>query len=365
MLRRFAMAMASCGALGYGMSPDPAYAKPRDTPQYLLPYYLKTTRSRFNHFASEKEEGEDGRPEKYMNAEDFLRSLLVTKKTDDQVSAAVVRDLDRLFRAVDANGDGKLSYGEYSMLMVFLTRSTADFRLAFHMFDEDETGTIGVDEFKNLVKALRIDPNVELDFEGGLTTMFFGSSYKKRVSQVELLKFVSDLKLEILKAEFRQFDPEGEGFVTPKKFCKLITNSMLGSHVPFYIVSNLRQLGGDDNKVGFEQWVKFSHVMDMCDDLAVAMQVYCGGGQTLRKEDFHRAVKAVSKSTDVSPQTVDLIYALFDKDGDGSLEYEEFISVVRSKVKYNHFHKDKKRKGRSPPQQFIHCLNTVIFERSD
>jgi len=357
--------IASISAVAFqsksSFTPDVAFAKPRDTPQYLLPYYLKTTRSRFNHFASIKEERE-----KFMTAEDFLRSLLVPSSKDKsrQVNSFVVRDLDRLFRAVDANGDGRLSYGEYSMLMVFLTRSTKDFKLAFHMFDEGETGTMGAEEFKNLMRSLRIDPSVEFNFKGGLTEMFFGSTYKKRLSETEFFKFVGDLKLEILKAEFRQFDPENEGYISPTNFSKLITNSMLGSHLPFYIVNNIRSLtnGTEDARVGFDQWINFSRVMDQCDELAVAMQMFCSGGRALEKKDFHRAFRAVSHQTQISPQTVDLIYALFDKDGNGTLEYEEFISVVRTKVKYNHFRTDKTRSERSPPQQFIHCLNTVILE---
>eukprot|EP00760_Papus_ankaliazontas_P027130 PhM_4_TR3162/c1_g1_i1/m.63630 len=359
MLRRFMFAGIGCGVASFCSQPvDSVWAKPRDTPQYLLPYYLKTTRSRFNHFASIRDGESRAR---YMTAEDFLRSLLVTKKSDAAVSPNVVRDLDRLFRALDADGDGRLSYAEYSMLMVFLTRAIKEFRVAFHIFDQEESGTIGVAEFRRLMNSLRIDSGVNLDFQGGLTEMFFGNAYNKRLSESELIKFVEELKMEVLKAEFRQFDPEGEGHITPKDFCQLITNSMLGSHLPFYIVNNIRHLHADGDKVGFEHWRNFSTVMDVCDDLAVAMQLYAGTGRAMMREDFIRALRAVSPNKSADKKTVDLIFALFDKNGDGTLEFEEFISVVRTKAKYNHFRKPKEG-GRTPPQQFIHCMNTLVFD---
>jgi hypothetical protein len=50
--------------------------KPKDTPDYLLPYYLRDCRSRFIHYASVK--GDKGR--RYMTPEDFLLALLASPK---------------------------------------------------------------------------------------------------------------------------------------------------------------------------------------------------------------------------------------------------------------------------------------------
>ena len=60
-----------------------------------------------------------------MNKEDFVRALLVAKELADPKAA---EELAPLFSVIDANGDGRLSYGEFSFLITLLSTNQKDVR---------------------------------------------------------------------------------------------------------------------------------------------------------------------------------------------------------------------------------------------
>lgn len=49
-------------------------------------------------------------------------------------------------------------------------------------------------------------------------------------------------------------------------------------------------------------------------------------------EEFHRAV-SICGGEDISVGVIDAVYTIFDVDGDGHLSTEEFISIMKSRLK--------------------------------
>lgn len=145
---------------------------------------------------------------------------------------------------------------------------------------------------------------------------------------------MKDIQMEITKAEFRQFDPKRQGSITSEHFGKLISASMLGSHLPFFIVDNIRKMKQNATTVPFATWASFSSIMKNANAIGEAIQLYTSADLPLRKEDLNRAVGAVGLGQ-LSEAEVDLVFALFDRNGDGTLEYEEFIQVMSNKGSFH------------------------------
>eukprot|EP00755_Sulcionema_specki_P011619 Sspe_Gene.7855::Locus_2666_Transcript_1_3_Confidence_0.500_Length_1486::g.7855::m.7855 len=356
-----------CGVLASGLrraddagqqwqhGPLVAWGKPKDTPDYLMPYYLTTLRRRFNHYSSEMKDGK-----RMMTTDDFIRSLVCAKKPNIPIPPNVSRDLDNLFRTADANSDGLLSFSEYSLFMIFLTHSKHDFELAFKMFDENESGTVDVEEFKQICLCLNRDPTVRLNFKGGVTKLFFGNDYTRQLGLPEFWKFVENLRREVWRAEFRQYDPDDTGKIKPEDFANLITDSMLGSHLPFYIVDNIRRLRTQPDRIKeeitFSVWEAFNRLMLYTPQVGRAIQTYTAAGMPLGKKDFLRAVRVVTppEVSEGLKTQVDLIFAIFDRDGDGHLEFDEFLAVAQHKFKFNSMEHKQARE----PEPFFSLLGT-------
>ncbi|KAJ9473712.1 hypothetical protein DIPPA_17095 [Diplonema papillatum] len=355
--RRALAAVVGVGAAMAGGLQHSVWAKPRDTPDYLMPFYLTTLRRRFNHYATEDKNGK-----RHMSTEDFIRSVLCATDVRQEFPVQVARDLDSLFRLVDSNSDGLLSFAEYSMFMLFLTNGRKRFELAFKMFDRNESGTVDVEEFTDIVKALNNDPTVRFCFKGGITQNFFGETYDNKLTLEEFWSFVITLRGAVWRAEFNQYDPTLSGKILPEEFGKLITASMLGSHLPYYIVDNMRKIraGRVKTEVDYETWDSFNRLMLNSREVGRAIQTYTAAGVPLGKEDFVRAVEVSVPDTfqeDSLKKNVDLIYAIFDRDGDGHLEYDEFLSVARCKYNFNSRNKSDEGQQSLPVfKLFSQCL---------
>ena len=350
--------VAQRGMLGFGacvgamlLTSGNVFCKPKDTPDYLLPYYLRDSRSRFNHYASIRKNGK-----RYMTPEDFLLSLLASpkKELDDKAAAD---DIKALFGVVDRNDDGKISFREYSVLMVLLATSLCDFELAFRMFDTENKGSLAPTEFQAMMQAFG-DANSKPSHKGQIMRKLFGPNCDQRCTFSCFKTAVNDLHMEVTKAEFRQYDTKRQGTISSEHFGRLISDSMLGSHLPFFIVENIRKMKANATSVRFSTWASFSSIMRDADAIGEAIQLYTSADLPLRREDLNRAVSAVGLPK-LSEQEVDLVFALFDKNNDGTLEYEEFISVMSSKVSF-HVRPRMRSERQTLYARFVTCLGEAL-----
>lgn len=310
----------------------PVWCKPMDTPDYLLPYYLRDTRSRFAHYASIKKKSGT----KFMTAEDFVCALLATKDTKLEDPNAA-QDLQALFAATDANGDGKLSFSEFSFLMMLLTTKQRDFETSFVLFDEENKGSLTLSQFQHVIAALSDDNGAAVRklAGGGILKKLFGDTGLRTCTYREFSTVIEQLQTEVWKAEFLQFDRKRRGYISTEHFGQLIASQMLGSHLPFYIVENLRKIRlGENGLVPFSSWVAFHKIMSHADDIGEAIELYTASGAPLRKKDFVHAATAKGLAP-LSPSEVNLVFCLFDKNGDGTLEYDEFLSVMKEKITFH------------------------------
>jgi Ca2+-binding EF-hand superfamily protein len=208
--------------------------------------------------------------------------------------------------------------------------------MMFRMFDFDNSGKVNYPEFQEVLRALIIDPSVRLPISGGVIDSFFGANHDKELSTQKFLSFIAKIRKEVALAEFKQYDEDNSGYISNENFCKLVTASILGSHLPFYIVENIRKLQGSSAKrgVSLHSWNTFNFIMSISYDLEKAIQMFCMCGYPLTRNDFARAVHAVS-GIHLDKEAVEMVFTVFDRDGDGHLEYDEFLALCRSKRSFN------------------------------
>lgn len=329
------------------------WCRPLDTPDYLLPYFLRDNKARFSHYASIRKKNGN----RFMTAEDFVCALLATKDTKLEDPDAA-KDLAELFAATDANGDGKLSFSEFSFLMMLLTTKPRDFELSFKVLDEEGKGSLTLNQFLNVVSVLSDDDGnaAKKLAGGGILKKLFGTTGLRRCTYSEFISVVEQLQLEVWKAEFLQFDKKRRGYISAEQFGQLIASQMLGSHLPFYLVENLRKLKGAENGVvPFSSWVAFHKIMTWADEIGEVIQLFTSSGLPLRKKDFQHAITAKGLPQ-LSQSEIHLVYCLFDRDGDGSLQYDEFFSIMKNKMQ---FHIKERTREKEP---FFTRLSTCAAE---
>ncbi|CAD2222171.1 EF-hand domain pair/EF-hand domain/EF hand, putative [Angomonas deanei] len=342
------------GALVLGCT-SVVLCRPLDTPYYLIPYYLRDVRSRFLHYASTQKR--KGGP-KYMTADDFVLALLGSPDTELKNPTAA-EELKQVFKSMDANGDGYLSFSEFRFLMALLTSNPDDMELLFKIVDDDHNKAISLEQFADVLRGLTDDHAVASSMfnhyskENGILRTFFGTeTEKKQCSYDELSSFIHNLRVQIWTAEFRQYDEDRKDYITVEQFSELIGSQMLGSHLPFFVLNNIRKLQGHNGKITRNMWISFHEILLRGDRLAEALELYSASGLPIDRPAFQRAV-CTSGLPELPAKTLNVLFSIFDKDGDGNIEIDEFLSIMQQKMNYHY--RGTSRTRVNLPTRFVQC----------
>ncbi|GET86006.1 hypothetical protein, conserved [Leishmania tarentolae] len=358
LLAGWCVGVALCVSAGVSV----ALCRSYDTPTYLIPYYLRDVRSRFLHYASVRKH--KGGP-MYMTAEDFVLALLASPEKA-LPNPNIVQDLQRLFESMDANGDGYISFPEFRFLMSLLTSDLREVEALFRIVGTDESGTLSLEEFANVLRGATKDEAVVRSFlkpstrrNGVVRALFGDDAAPRRCSFSELEAVIHRMRVEIWKAEFHQYDVEKHNRITAEAFAALIARQVLGSHLPYYLVDNIRRLHGSGDVVTLDMWLGLNEVMLYAEQLAVNVELFMGSGLSVTQRDFCRLLSMAGVPA-LPPATTDIIMAVFDKNGDGSVEMDEFLSIMRKKVKYHYSAPPRERT--SLPRRFLKCFSDVLAD---
>lgn len=375
--------------------------KAPDTPDYLIPYYLRDTKSRFVHYATIK----DGKVRK-MKPEDFLAAMLAIpdgavpedlkvvvspatsdddKTTEGVASSSSIKKFASFFKWADADGDGTINFREFAFLANILAYPLRDFKVLFNLFDNQSKGGLSRDEFSAMLISVSDEKMAPKLRSGIVRAMFLPEDHKKFCSATEVLKgptvraaknqkksggsqesdpaaaptrmiadkvpadavvtferfsaVVRQIETMIAETEFNLYDKGSKGFVSNEEFGNMVTRSIHGRHLPFFIVDNLRKMGknteSSSQQIYLTTYLLFSEIIGRAEDVSQALQLYAAAGFAIKANDLKRALDRVVKLS--RPITIDeaqLLTNMFDANSDGELHIEEFVSILRAKASY-------------------------------
>ncbi|CAJ0922649.1 unnamed protein product, partial [Mesorhabditis belari] len=281
-----------------------------------------------------------------------------------------------LFRKLDQGGI--ISYAEYIFLLTLLTKSRSSFKIAFMMFDEDDSGFVDRDEFlliRSLTSSLRStrshslsrDDSCQLDpsdfnfvvnrlstklFAGtdAYTIVFqktdtevkkqdttlllhlFGLSGRDMLSFDQFQTFCANLQEELMEIEFHEFS-RGKEAISPLDFARLILRYTIVHENDYskYINRVQHRLTHEDKGITMEHWRKFSYFLNNLEDFATAVRLYTNANMPVTAKEFERAVRSTT-GLQLDEEVIDMLYKIFDANIDGFLTYGEFLSVMNDRL---------------------------------
>lgn len=272
----------------------------------------------------------------YADFEEFL----------EQRGAGGPYPLSKFIRMVDIDGDGFISYEEYSLFTVLAGLGPSDCSLAFDLFDSDNSGFIEKEEFEKVVDALRKsttfgEAQVDVDWQGNkrhdfsnssLFKKFFGEDGKGSLSKSEFRSFVKELRDEVIKLKFARFDDDRTGYLDATEF-----SNFLVSHASRQFSASLKERASSDDiramdvRISPSDFLQFAGILQSLERLKTAFTLL-GGMHGVTPDQFRAAAAACmeSEKTHFSEDLLSVVFKLFDADGDGRLTTAEFIDVLEN-----------------------------------
>lgn len=315
----------------------------------------------FRYFATYKVVDKKGESHLMMTPQDFLRSITpglkqpenlgldnyvtVNAKEVENVVQNLGMEEESIFQKLSSGG--LICFSDYIFLLTVLSTSRRHFEVAFKMFDLNGDGDVDAKEFEvvtNLMKSQssmgarhRDHQNTGNTFKGinsGLITYFFGENKEGILTVEKFLEFQRALQNEILRLEFYRKSSGNSNTVREKEFADLLI-----AYAGFPAKKKARMLKrvkkafhSDDNRgITIEDFLNFYQVLYSINDIDTALTFYNIAGAPIERSTFKHVAHTVA-GVDLSDHVIDVVFVLFDENGDGKLSNKEFISVMKQRV---------------------------------
>ncbi|EEY56604.1 calcium-binding atopy-related autoantigen-like protein [Phytophthora infestans T30-4] len=288
------------------------------------------------------------REEQHVDFETHTKTLKALQVTNAEFDQFVVmhggpQRPKTFFDLVDADGDGLINYPEYMFFRTLLAIPERQFELAFKMFDADDNGELDHREFKQIMELMRLrtpagrqDRSLH-DDDVPIFKHLFGELATRSLSYDDFCAFRRELKQEIMRIQISfppyQYDVDGDRTLSPREFGMFLVSHVDQRHIEQWVerVDKLQHLSGHITE---QEFMDFNVFLEHLDELKVAMDLVMQA-HGVDKEQFQRATRAaVRASKNTKPVTalqIDILFALFDLDGDGHLSTKEFIEVMQTR----------------------------------
>jgi len=313
----------------------------------------------FRYFASYKLVSHSGSPgEILMTPQDFLRSITPGLKQPDGVGLDQYKKYhpaqmnmeeetelelpqDSIFRKLSSRG--LISFSDYIFLLTMLATSRRQFEIAFRMFDLNGDGDVDAEEFsqvQNIIRAGTSWGKAHKDHHkasynaSAIMSYFFGEKIDGKLTIQEFLDFQTELQNEILRLEFNRKEPNSDGNISEKQLAELLlAYAEYHPKKKAVVMKRVKKMFKEDSPgVTLEDYKNIFSVLVHIEDIDKALTFHHLAGSPV-EPDTLKHVAQVCAGVDLSPHIVQVMFTIFDEDGDGALSKQEFITVMRNKLK--------------------------------
>ncbi|XP_067876556.1 calcium uptake protein 1, mitochondrial isoform X2 [Heterodontus francisci] len=314
----------------------------------------------FRYFATLKIINENGDSEVFMTPQDFVRSITPNEKQPENqgLDQFIVKRYDgkKLSHGREKFADedsifytlgecGLISFSDYIFLTTVLSTPHRNFEIAFKMFDLNGDGEVDLEEFEQVQSIIRSQTSIGMrhrdrsttgntlksGVSSALTTYFFGADLKGKLTIKHFLEFQRKLQQDVLKLEFDKHDPVN-GRITERQFgSMLLAYSGVQSKKLTAVLKTIKKQFKDAEGITFEEVENFFTFLKNINDVDTALSFYHMAGASIDKATMKQVARTVAR-VELSDHVCDVVFALFDSDGNGELSNREFISIMKQRL---------------------------------
>jgi solute carrier family 25 aspartate/glutamate transporter 12/13 len=212
-------------------------------------------------------------------------------------------------------------------------QADAEYRVAFHLFDVDGTGRVKYEDFKKLYELNKGPDSIPFDWSCEWAKLYVGT--KKTRYDMDLPQFsqmLRGLQGERIRQAFQLFDKDGDGFIDPDDFARIILETAkhkLSDHV----LGNLHTLCNvsDGSQISYANVRAFQNMIKEMDLVELIIRRACAkstDGKITRAE-FLTAASSITRFSLFTPMEADILFHFASLDEpSGRLGLEDFAKVL-------------------------------------
>ena len=248
-----------------------------------------------------------------------------------------------LFALFDTDGNGLIDFSEFLFFHTLLTIDRETANVTFHKFDADGNGYLDPEEFVCMMSSMRKSKAnatglrtglktgvADLDsIGGGLLDYLFTPKRNKTLTLAKFNKFLSSLRAEMDNLEFSHYDTNKNNALTLRDFGYSLVCQAKMDVLPHFLDA-VKKLPGYESKkrIKREDFLAFARIAKHGGtEFQKRMKELDTAGTEITRSKFKSLAKRVAGER-LSDELIDVVFSVFDVDGDGSLSYDEFFNAL-------------------------------------
>ncbi|ODA81730.1 hypothetical protein RJ55_00233 [Drechmeria coniospora] len=268
--------------------------------------------------------------ELYMGPDEFIDAIAPKGEDYHKIKR---EQYSILFRVADSKGCGRVTLIDWGVFENLLLKPDAEYEIAFRLFDTERTGNVRYDDFRKLYELNKGPDNIPFDWDCEWAKLYIGRKDKRHdLSYPQFAQMLRGLQGERIRQAFRLFDKDGDGFINPDEFERIILDTSkhkLSDH----LLANLHTLCNitSGSKISYANVRAFLNMIKEMDlvELVVRRAVTRSNDGKITRSEFVNEAANVTRSSLFTPMEADILFHFASLDEpSGRLGLADFAKVL-------------------------------------
>lgn len=275
---------------------------------------------------------DDKTGEHYLGQEEFINVIAPESEDYRKIKRS---QYGVLFRIADPKKRGRINIQEWGTFENLLARADAEYEIAFRLFDENGTGQVSFDDFQRVYNSNKGDTALPFDWNSGWAELYLGGRKNRHtMTYHQFAQMMRGLHGERIRQAFRHFDANGDGYIDPEDFERIIVETA-GHKLSDHLLDNLQTLCniGPGSKISYANVRAFTNILREMDlvELVVRNSTNKADDAKITRADFLNEASRITRSTMFTPMEADILFHFAGLDEpSGRLSIADFAKVLDS-----------------------------------
>jgi len=226
-----------------------------------------------------------------------------------------------------------VSLNDWGYFENILNKPDAEYEIAFRLFDVDRLGSVQYDDFRKLYELNKGENSIPFNWDCEWAKLYIGDKKKRHAMDYQQFsQMLRGLQGERIRQAFLLFDKDGDGFIEPEDFERIILETSkhkLSDH----LLENLHTLCNisQGSKVSYANVRAFQNMIKEMDLVELIVRRACAktsDGKITRTEFLNQAAK-ITRFSLFTPMEADILFHFAGLDEpSGKLSLTDFAKVL-------------------------------------
>ncbi|PKS05241.1 hypothetical protein jhhlp_008612 [Lomentospora prolificans] len=267
-----------------------------------------------------------------------------------------------LFHVADRRGSGKVTLSDWTAFENVLQKPDAEYEIAFRLFDINRTGSVNYSDFKKLYQMNKGPGSIPFDWNCEWAKLYTGvKTTRQELDYNQFSQMLRGLQGERIRQAFQLFDTDGDGFIEPQNFERIILETAkhkLSDHV----IQNLSSLCNisQGSKISYANVRAFQNMIKEMDLVELIVRKACAksaDGKITRTEFLNQAAK-ITRFSLFTPMEADILFHFASlNEPSGRLGLADFAKVLDPSWRHPaYYESDDSSKAKPKSSSILHSL---------